>query len=350
MRPAAAKQKKKAAKSGIPKWVWFVGGAGLLIPITCCGLFGLAFLATKGDGGGPVVPIASTLKTTKLPSAFPSLGEPEKTYPSGVKRYFVSLNQPGGSPGTRMQWRVYLPLGQHQDRSLACVLVAPAGTPMIHGANLDDGDYDDETLPYAEAGFVVIQYSIDGAPSAVGQSSDEEASPNGMMEAYPVFKASGAGVVNGRNSLEFALSELPMVDPRRIHCAGHSSAGTLSLLLAQHEPRINRCVAYAAAYDLESRMDEMASNFMGQRMFPGIDKFVVETSPLNHVDKFDGPVFIFHARDDSNVPFSDAEKFVQRIKSAGKDVTFEISNTGEHYYSMIDPGIPLAIRWLKQDE
>lgn len=59
---------------------------------------------------------------------------------------------------------------------------------------------------------------------------------------------------------------------------------------------------------------------------------------------------VFHARDDSNVPFSDAEAFVAKLKTAGKSVTFETTPDGDHYQSMIDPGIPTAIAWLNAEK
>lgn len=250
----------------------------------------------------------------------------------------------------RMQYRLLVPPGEHEPASLPCVLVAPAGTPLVHGASLEPGvDYDAETLPYAEAGFVVIQYSIDGALAEGADAMDEGENLQAMMKAYPQFKDSGAGVVNGRNALEYSLS-LPYVDPERIYTAGHSSAGCLSLLLAAHEPRIRKCVAYAAAYDLETRMQDLTSNFFMKQMLPEVDKFIIESSPTNHIDRFECPVFVFHARDDSNVPFSDAERFVDQMKSAGKQVTFKVSDSGDHYQSMIEPGIPAAIQWLKDTE
>ncbi|EMI42793.1 alpha/beta hydrolase family protein [Rhodopirellula sp. SWK7] len=335
-------------KKGIPKWIFFVVGGVILLPIICCGVLGLAFSA-RVNSGKPV-PIAVSLKAALPPAQFPRLGVPEKTYPSGVKRYFVRIAANPDIPGQTMQMCVFIPAGEHADRSLPCVLTAPAGTPMLHGVTLEENDsYDDETLPYAEAGFVVIQYSLDGGLPSGSENVDEDAMTGLIGEAYPAFKAAGAGVVNGRNAIEFALKSLNMVDPNRISCAGHSSAGSLSLLLAANDHRIHRCVAYAAAYDLESRMGEMTSNILVRTIFPGINEFIVETSPTNHIDKLDCPVMIFHARDDSNVPFSDAETFVGRIKSAGKNVTFETTPTGDHYESMIDPGIPTAIEWLKKD-
>lgn len=340
--PAAA----RPAKQGIPKWVLALIGVVLLVPIICCGVPPLFF--TMRVNSGKPVPIAASLKAAVPPNPFPQLGTPEKTYPSGVKKFFFQVSANPNLPGHQMQMQVFLPAGEHDDRSLPCVVMAPAGTPLIHGASITaNEEYDAETLPYAEAGFVVIHYSIDGGLPAGAEGADEESMMGLIGQAYPAFKASGAGVVNGRNAVEYA-TKLKMVDPQRISCAGHSSAGCLSLLLAAHEPRIHRCVAFAAAYDLESRMGDMMSNIMMRTLLPGILEFITETSPTTHVDKITCPTLIFHARNDSNVPFSDAEAFVAKMTASGKDVTFETTPTGDHYNSMIDPGIPTAIEWLKQ--
>ncbi len=338
-------QQPRKGKTRFPRWILYtLGGIGITF-LVCCG--GLGLLISRLDRSAtPVMPIEIALRAATPPREnFPPLGNPEQQFASGVNSYFISLKEPTLVPGRNMQMRVFVPPGDHADHSLPCVLIAPAGTPLIHGAALEPNDgYTDETLPYAEAGFVVIQYSIDGA----ADTEHGEPAISEMLQAYEQFKASGAGVVNGRNACEYALSQLKFVDPKRIHCAGHSSAGALALLLAAHEPRINRCVAFAAAYDLESRMKDMTSDITARALFSGIGGFVKLTSPINHVNKFRNPVFVFHARDDSNVPFADAEKFVSQLKAAGKSVTFEQVPTGDHYGPMIDPGIPMAIQWLQQ--
>ena len=53
-----------------------------------------------------------------------------------------------------------------------------------------------------------------------------------------------AGLANARTALEFALAKVPKLDAKRIYVAGHSSAATLALLFASHEPRIKACAAW----------------------------------------------------------------------------------------------------------
>ncbi len=276
---------------------------------------------------------------------FPELGNPLRRLPTGQTLYFVQFNrvpQPNPGAGSSMKMRIYLPSGEHQPGSLGCVLVAPAGSNLLVGNDMDADDYHDETLPYAQAGMAVVFYSIDG-----GVGDLETASNFAFLAGYKKFKAACAGVVNGRNALEFVLAKMPQVDPNRIYCAGHSSAATLSLLLAQHEPRLAACIAYAPATDVELRLKDILDS-PSSRFFPGLPDFVHRSSPTTHIGRFDCPIFLFHARDDSNEPFATTQVFAGRLKQAAKNVTFVPVSTGDHYQSMVDQGIPKAIAWLKQ--
>jgi len=275
---------------------------------------------------------------------FPELGRPSGVR-GGAKLYEVDLNsvqQQGGLPGANMKMRVYLPPGEHQPGSLSCVLVAPAGSTLLTGNDLDPGNYHDETLPYVQAGMAVVFYSIDG-----GLRDMQAASPVDLKGAYTKFRAACAGVVNGRNALEFALARLPQVDPKRIYTAGHSSAGTLSLLLAQHDPRVKACIAYAPATDVEGGLREVLSDPQAVSMFPRLRGFLQQSSPVTHSSRLTCPVFLFHARDDSNIEWTDTQKFASLVEKAGTKPTLKFVPVGEHYDSMIDQGIPQAIAWLR---
>ncbi|WP_166827916.1 alpha/beta hydrolase family protein [Thalassoroseus pseudoceratinae] len=293
------------------------------------------FAAESGSGG--LFPVGSVA----VPQ-FPPLPAGGQRLPSGVTVYNVGMNQTR-VPGGAMQMRIYLPPGQHAPGSLGCVLVAPAGSNLLCGNGLDDSSYHDETEPYAKAGFAVIMYSIDGGIADLESATDLE-----ISEAYGEFKDAYAGVVNGRNALEFALARLPQVNPKAIFSAGHSSAGTLSLLLAEHEPRLAGSIAYAPATDVMARLGEVASNPLTASILPGIAEFLPRSSPKTHAAQLNCPTFLFHARDDSNEPYVTTEQFANQLRSLGKDVSLKLVNTGDHYQSMIDEGIPSGIQWLRQ--
>lgn len=278
----------------------------------------------------------------------PELGKVETTFPSGVTTHFVQLSGPNRTPAAQTQLRIYLPPGEHAKGSLPCVLVAPAGTRMIHGVDLErNTDYHDETLPYAEAGMVVIEYSLDGALSEAAERN-ELLLLSELETAFPQFIDTGGGVANGRMAIHYAMERLPMVDPKRMNCAGHSSAATVALLLAAEEPKIHRVAAFAAAYDLPDRLGEFAADPGIEQRLPGITSFIYKTSPLSVTKRIRCPVLVFHARDDNNVPIRDAERFIAILRKSNDDVETLIVNSGGHYSSMIEEGIPAAIKFFQK--
>lgn len=343
--PAGKKTTKRKKSKSRPTSVWatptpWIGlaGAGIL---GLCVLIGLLTLrpnsaATPGPSQPPV-PLAQI----PIPT-FPDLGTPRILQPSGVRMWFVQM-PPAAGPGQSMAMRLYLPPADAPEHSIPCVLVAPAGTNLLVGNNMDADDYHAETLPYAEAGMAVVFYSLDG-----GVADMDTASNATFAAAYQQFRAAQAGVVNGRNALEFALAKVPQVDPRRIYTAGHSSAGTVSLLMAEHEPRLAGSIAYAACSDVETRLAPAARDWTIRSLLPDLKDFMKQSSPKTHVAQVGCPVFLFHASDDSNVPVTESQAFSQQLKAAGKTVEFQTVPTGDHYDSMVQAGIPRAINWLKQ--
>jgi len=69
---------------------------------------------------------------------------------------------------------------------------------------------------------------------------------------------------------------------------------------------------------------------------------------MKHASEIKCPVMVFHALDDSNVAYSEAQNYVATLKSAGVETHFVTAASGDHYQPMIDEGIPAGIRWLLQ--
>jgi dienelactone hydrolase len=305
--------------------------------------------SNKPVASNPVVaPTFSVGDPTKLfslnvpPPKFPQLGPATAIPNTNVKIYHVNLGSlPGNSaqPAGRMQMRVYMPAEDLVPRSCGCVLVAPAGTIGITGSELDRDDYHLETLPYALAGYVVIHYSLDGT----WQSGQSDAL---LANAYRDFCAADAGMLNARNAFLLAC-EIPAVDPARIYAAGHSSAANVALLFAEHEPRLAGCIAYAAPADLESRMQALTTTPGVDTLLPNLSSFLMQASPLTHLASLQCPVFLFHARDDSNVPFATSVDLSAKLLAAShREPTLQLVDRGDHSESMIREGVPLAIAWL----
>lgn len=284
------------------------------------------------------------LDPTGIPiPTFPELGEAKKLE-DGTRVFVVDTrtiaSNSGNVPGMAMRFRVYIPAGNHAEKSLPCVLVAPAGTNMLCGKDIDDENYHAETLPYAKAGIIAVHYSLDGATSETAINAK-------FKPAYLAFKEAKSGVLNGRNALEFALSKLPQVDPSRVFAAGHSSAGNVALLLTAHEPRICGAIAYAPGCDLQMDQFELAISWQARHL-PGIRSFIADASPETYFDTYGRPMFLFHAKDDAVSSCMNTESFARGVQPSGSKSEFVSVPTGGHYQPMIDVGIPQAISWLKK--
>ena len=321
-------------KNSGPNWVLIIlgvlGGGGILLVAACCG--GIMWLGSPPKAS-PQASQPFEVVSVPLP-AFPERGLNRTTMEPGITREEVSFGARGGSyspPGNGGILWIYLPEGQHAPGSLPCILICGAGSTLLEGMSLSDGDVDEHT-PYVKAGFAVVAYELDGD----GELGEER--------AYEAFRQSRAGLVNARNALEYVLAKVPEVNSKQIYSAGHSSAGTMSLLFAEHEPRLAGCIAYAPCTDVPAFIVGIrALSFTHQ----GIADFVVQSSPGTHENRLNCPVFLFHAEDDGNVDAEDTKDFAARLKQKGRDVTLKMVPTGDHYDSMIDEGIPAGIQWLK---
>ena len=352
-RPAGgktARQKPKPARSSSSSWVkWLLilGGSGLALLLLCCG-GGYFWVSSMLKPPAPSAQASEPFPVEALRApAFPELGQPQTIGETGVQLYALDLssaNAGNTQPAARMQLRVYLPPGEHAAGSLGCVLVAPAGTNLLTGNALDDPTYHVETLPYAQNGYVAVLYSLDGGlPEGSDGSADDD-----LARAYSGFSAAYAGLANARAALEFVLARLPQVDRRRIFAAGHSSAGTLALLFAEHERRLKGCIAYAPATDVDERLGLMLALLVASQKFPGVVDFVHRSSPQTHLARIQCPVFLFWADDDSVVAPEGIKRFATALGKVRQDVTVKTVPGGDHYDSMVNPGIGMGIEWIKK--
>ncbi len=309
--------------------ILFVGGMVLVLGLA---MVGKQTVASLSPSAIPVPELPNLSVATPIPGT-------NSTF------QLIQIKQ-GSGPGQTMQFRVYLPATQAPAQSIPCVLLAPAGTNLLHGNALDAGDYHDEALPYSEAGMAVVCFSLDGEMT-VDETAGDRAYGLALSVAYRQFMAAKAGVVNGRNALEFALAKLPQVNPKLIFTAGHSSAATVSLLMAAHEERLAGAIAYAPVTDLRIRLDGIDRERSVRNILPGVSTYLRTGSPISYVERYKCPLFVFHARDDSNEPFHNTDVFVSALKSKSAKVDFSVANSGDHYDSMIQAGIPQAINWIR---
>jgi dienelactone hydrolase len=291
------------------------------------------------EGGGAAVPPPG-------PSAMPAMPDCEdgREIEPGVVFQEVVIGpgrpRPGVPPGHGMTLYLYLPAGSHETHSLPCVLVAPAGSTLITGMGLGDGDRP-EHVPWVRAGFAVLSYSLDG------ELSDRNAGDDEFRRASEAFLAARAGLTNAEVALAWLAARVPQVDPNRIYTAGHSSAATLALLLAEHDPRIKACAAFAPPVDLNASFSAEQKGLL-RRAIPRVDAFFTAYNPKAHSAQLNVPLFLFVARDDAPRFVQGTEALAAELQAQGKPVTLVTVPNGGHYDPMIRQGLPRAIEWLRK--
>jgi len=272
---------------------------------------------------------------------FPPLG-PEQRVERGVVVHEAMLRH-NGQLGRI--W-IYLPAKLPKSK-IPAVFIAPAGVPPFVGNSFGDevaAERNPEHLPYVHAGFAVVAYDLDG------DVGSDEPTFEDVERAATAFKNADAGMLNARHAIDYVLKTIPNIDPQRLYSAGHSSAGRISLLLAETDPRIAACIAYAPVTDSERRAEIIAPDavqFLEQNL-TGFRTFLKETSPLQQAARLRVPAFVFHSVEDERIPIADTEKFVDELKKTNANVTFVRAQKGGHYDSMIDEGVPQGIEWLQK--
>ena len=275
-------------------------------------------------------------------AAFPPLGA-AKPVDDGIVVHQVSLAH--GEHAGRI-W-IYLP-DPLPDKPMPAIFIAPAGVPPIVGNGFGpdlDRQQHPEHLPYVRAGFAVVAYDTDGELANPDDVTFEQ-----VLVATTAFKNAGGGVINARHAIDYVLKMVPSIDPKRLYAVGHSSAGRIALIVAESEPRIAACVAYAPVTDVEKRVEQNVSEagrFLEANL-AGYKDFLTQTSPVRQIAKIRCPVFLFHSEHDERISIAESESFAETLKKTNPNVTFVRATTGGHFDSMIDEGVPRAIEWLRK--
>src|SRR4051812_45127281 len=217
--------------------------------------------------------LAILISPTARADDLPNLPTP-KSLKKGVIFYNITLQR----NGVPMKVWAYLSAPAPAAK-LPCILIAPAGTRLFHGLVLADGDRT-EHLPYVAKGFAVLAYELDG-------NLDGGATPAQMTAAMIAFRKASGGVANARAALDYAAAKIPQIDMTRIYAVGHSSAGTIALQVAQNDPRIAACVAFAPACNLVDRLGAFGDQL--DKLQRGTMNFLERISPDRNLEKLKCP-------------------------------------------------------------
>lgn len=219
------------------------------------------------------------------------------------------------------------------------ILIAAAGTPLICGMSLGAGDQP-EHLPWAQMGYVVVAYSLDG--DVVNREEPAE-----LQRGVHAFFLARAGLDNARAALALALAKEPLADASRVFAVGHSSAATVALRVGAELPEVKGIVAFNGVIDVETRTAELGE--LVQLSSPQGMPQLRLSSPLRHLTELRRkPIFLFHTEDDSAVPVAETRLLAAQLAPLAPPSEVVIVPSGDHYDAMLAQGIPAAMLWLDE--
>lgn len=187
---------------------------------------------------------------------------------------------------------------------------------------------------FASRGYVVLQANFRGSDGYGGPFRDAGFSEWGGRMIDDIADGAAKLIADG------------VADPERVCAVGGSYGGYAALALAMKgEIGLDCVVSINGVTDLPSLLattltgagggDSAGTNYW--RAYIG-DRFadaerLTAWSPAQHPRAFHTPVLVLHARDDTTVPYDQAELMMRNAREAGAPFTLETISGDDHYLS-----------------
>lgn len=217
---------------------------------------------------------------------------------------------------------------------IAAVLTLPKGRktnlPLIvlpHGGPFarDTEEWDWWTQFLASRGYAVVQPNYRGSS---GYGTGFAARGEGQW---------GLAMQDDLNDAVSALTKDGTADPKRVCMAGASYGGYAAMRAAQRDGSLYRCaISYAGVSDLPAM-----KRYDSQFLMAGVRKDwllkqapdLAAVSPINGVPQFSIPILLIHGVKDRTVPVRQSRSLNQKLRSAGKMVTYIEQPEADHHFT-----------------
>ena len=183
-----------------------------------------------------------------------------------------------------------------------------------------------------ERGFVIVSPEYRGS---IGHGGD----------LYSQIDYGGAEIDDTHDARDWAVENLPFVDPGRVGIFGWSHGGFHTLMNIFQWPDDYK-VAYAGVpvSDLVARMGytgqsyrDLFEEFIGKQPEDNVMEYR-RRSPVMHADKLRTPLLIHTTTNDEDVHVLEVEHMIATLKAAGKQFEYKIYQNapGAHRFNRID--------------
>jgi dipeptidyl aminopeptidase/acylaminoacyl peptidase len=164
-------------------------------------------------------------------------------------------------------------------------------------------------------------------------------------ELYDQIDYGGAEVDDVHDARNWAVENLPQIDPSRIGIIGWSHGGFQTLMNIFQWPDDYK-VAYAGVpvSDLVQRMGykgqgyrKLFEDFIGKQAEANVSEYR-KRSPVNHAESLKTPLLVHTNTNDEDVNVLEVEHLIEALKAAGKKFEYKIYQNapGGHQFNRID--------------
>jgi dipeptidyl aminopeptidase/acylaminoacyl peptidase len=191
-----------------------------------------------------------------------------------------------------------------------------------------------------ERGFVIVSPEYRGS---IGHGSD----------LYDQIDYGGAEIDDTHDARDWAVANLPYVDPERVGIFGWSHGGFHTLMNVFQWPDDYK-VAYAGVpvSDLVARLGytgqgyrDMFEEFVGKPLEENVMEYR-RRSPVFHVEKLKTPLLVHTTTNDEDVNVLEVEHLIAALKAAGKKFEYKVYQNapGGHRFNRIDTKLAVESR------
>lgn len=142
------------------------------------------------------------------------------------------------------------------------------------------------------------------------------------------------------------VSKLPYVDPERLYFAGHSTGGTLALLVAESTERLRAIYSLGGASDLERSV--ASGDYEDEMPFPpGRPREVELRSAIRFVSEIKTPTFYFEGQRVADLG-ADALRMAEAARPKQVPFSAHTIPAGDHF-SIVAPLVSLIAKKIRED-
>ena len=259
-------------------------------------------------------------KTALIPNSYTTDG----TAPVPPANFFLAVRYP--SPAGKLF--AYLSPDPHDGKKHPALVWAHGGFGGIDKWLWEKQDKQDPGH-FREAGIIVM------CPSWRGENDNP-----GKFQLF-------FGEVNDAVAAVEYLRTVPYVDTSRVYMAGHSTGGTITLLVAESTTKLRAAFSFGGCPDLQHMMTASQGQGYGNNPFDWRQaKESYWRSPINFVSYIHSPTFYFEGAESFYPP--DARKMEQRARDAGAPFSAYIVEGATHF-TELQPVCALVARKILAD-